>query len=80
MNFDGKNIIVTGGASGIGRAVVNGIVSGGGHAIIVDINLVEAESAVKELGCENASAYKADLSNSDEIKRVYGEILKDKAL
>ena len=39
MDFKGKNIIVTGGASGIGRAVVDGIVEGGGHAIVVDINI-----------------------------------------
>ena len=77
MNFEGKNIIVTGGASGIGRAVADGIVSGGGYAVIVDINLDSAEKAVKELGSENACAYKADLSNSEEIRRVYAEILKD---
>lgn len=77
MDFAGKNIIVTGGASGIGRAVVNGIVAGGGHAVIVDINLIEAEKAVEELGRENASAYKVDLSNSEEIRKKYAEILKD---
>ena len=38
MDFIGKSIIVTGGASGIGKAVATGIVEGGGHAIIVDLN------------------------------------------
>ena len=38
IDFSNKNVIVTGGASGIGKAVVEGIVAGGGHAIIFDIN------------------------------------------
>ena len=29
MDFTGKNIIVTGGASGIGKAIVTGVVEGG---------------------------------------------------
>lgn len=78
MDFTGKNIIVTGGASGIGRAVVDGIVEGGGHAIIVDINMDMANNVVKELGEDKVSAYKVDLSNSEEIRKEYAKILEEK--
>ena len=47
MDFTGKNVIVTGGASGIGKAIVTGVVEGGGHAIIVDLNL----DAAARIGC-----------------------------
>lgn len=75
MDFKGKNIIVTGGASGIGRAVVEGIVEGGGHAIIVDLNLDAAIKTKKEINESVVSVYKVDLGNSDEIRQVFTEIV-----
>ena len=78
MDFKGKNIIVTGGASGIGRAVVDGIVEGGGHAIVVDINMEMAMKVVEELGSENVSAYRVDLSDSEAIRTEYAKILEEK--
>ncbi len=77
MDFTGKNIIVTGGASGIGKAIVTGVVEGGGHAIIVDLNLEAAEKVREELGKEKTSAYKVNLADSTEIRKVFGQILAD---
>ena len=36
-DFDGKVVIVTGGANGIGKEVVKGIVEGGGSVAVLDI-------------------------------------------
>ena len=77
MEFSNRNVIVTGGASGIGKAVTTGVVEGGGHAIIVDLNLEAAEKVRQELGEKNVSAYKLNLGNSDEIRTVFAQILKD---
>ncbi len=77
MDFLNKNVIVTGGASGIGKAVTKGIVECGGHAIIVDLNLEAAEKVRQELGQANVSAYKLNLGNSDEIRTVFAQILED---
>ena len=77
MDFTGKNIIVTGGASGIGKAIVTGVVEGGGHAIIVDLNLDAAEKLREELGKDKTSAYKVNLANSAEIREVFGKIVAD---
>ena len=38
FDFKGKTILVTGGAQGIGKETARGIVEGGGHAVILDIN------------------------------------------
>ncbi|NLJ58550.1 MAG: SDR family oxidoreductase [Tissierellia bacterium] len=77
MDFSQKNVIVTGGASGIGKAVVKGIVEGEGHAIIVDLNMEAAEKLRQELGETRSSVYKVDLGDSNEIRTVFGQILKD---
>jgi 3-hydroxybutyrate dehydrogenase len=48
MLFDGKAIIVTGGAGGIGRATAQAFAKEGGHAAIADLNGDSAEEAAKE--------------------------------
>ena len=50
MDFTGKRAIVTGGANGIGKEVVRGIVEGGGSVIIADINEVAARATIAEFG------------------------------
>lgn len=75
MDFQGKNVIVTGGAGGIGREVVNGVIAGGGRAIIVDINMDAARAAQSELGEENVGIYQADLSKPDVIRSVFQHII-----
>lgn len=77
MDFAGKNIIITGGASGIGKAITEGVVEGRGHAIIVDLNMETAEKVREELGKDNVSCYKVNLADSDEIRAVFSQILAD---
>ncbi len=63
MDYSGKNYIVTGGAGGIGGAVVDGIVSGGGHAVIVDINEAGARKYQEKYGEDKVTVAAVDLSN-----------------
>lgn len=77
MDFTGKNAIITGGAGGIGRAIVEGFVAQNGNAIIVDINLAAARQTQKELGEDKISVYQADLGEPEEIRRVFSQIIKD---
>ncbi|MEU8820855.1 SDR family NAD(P)-dependent oxidoreductase [Actinoplanes sp. NPDC048796] len=55
--FDGKTIVVTGAASGIGRAVASRIAREGGRVVGVDIS--EAEDVVK-----------ADITSAGDVRRV----------
>lgn len=43
FDFTGKTVLVTGGAQGIGKEVVRGVVNGGGHAVILDLNEEKAK-------------------------------------
>ena len=59
FDFSGKTVLVTGGAQGIGKEVVRGVVAGGGHGVILDLNEEKARQTAGELG--NCSAYRIDL-------------------
>jgi NAD(P)-dependent dehydrogenase (short-subunit alcohol dehydrogenase family) len=79
MNCEDKVIIVTGGAHGIGRALVNRFASEKARAIIIaDVDLAAAQAVSDEVG---GMAIKTDVSNeADVIKLVtdatekYGQI------
>lgn len=75
FDFTGKTILVTGGAQGIGKETVRGIVNGGGHAVILDINEQGAKATAQELG--SCSVYKMDLSNTENIREVMAKVLAD---
>ncbi|MDR1242762.1 MAG: SDR family oxidoreductase [Deltaproteobacteria bacterium] len=76
MDFTGKTAIITGGASGIGRAVVEGIIRGGGSAVIADINEEAARAAQKELG-GNTHVYALDISDPVGIRSAFARIIED---
>jgi len=66
MDIKDKVAVVTGGASGLGRATAQTIVAAGGKVAIVDRNAEMAEQAAKELG-ESAAAYAADVADADSV-------------
>ena len=75
FDFTGKTVLVTGGAQGIGKEIVRGVVNGGGHAVILDLNEEKAKATAAELG--NCSVYKIDLGDKDNIRAVMAKILGD---
>lgn len=74
-DFEGKTAVVTGAAQGIGRMVAEGITTGGGRVIILDLNEEKAKETAAELG--NAVAYRVDLSNSENIREVMAQVIED---
>lgn len=76
MDFTGKKVIVTGGAQGIGKEIVRGIVKGGGFAIIADIKEEVALKTVAEF--EGHATFKyMDLGNHDIIVKSMKEIIEE---
>jgi 3-oxoacyl-[acyl-carrier protein] reductase len=73
-----KVAIVTGGAQGIGAAIVERLASEGASIAVVDINeekAAEVAAAVRAKGVE-AESYKVDVSNTDAVKDLVAEIAK----
>ena len=76
FDFSNKNYIVTGGAGGMGREVVRGIVAGGGNVALVDIN-AEAAAKVCAEAPEQIHFYKMDLADHANIRAVAAQIITD---
>jgi NAD(P)-dependent dehydrogenase (short-subunit alcohol dehydrogenase family) len=68
MKIQGKNIVVTGGASGIGKGLVKRFKQeGAANILIADINAEELDAFAQEIG---ASACLCDVSHEDDIKNL----------
>lgn len=68
--FDGRTIVVTGAASGIGRATASRIVREGGRVVAVDISAERLEEFAASAPEGQVVAVAADVTNQDDIDRV----------
>jgi NAD(P)-dependent dehydrogenase (short-subunit alcohol dehydrogenase family) len=66
MNIDGKAFIVTGGASGLGRAAAEAILAAGGRVVLLDVNADAGLTAQHALG-DNARFAEADVTNEEQV-------------
>ena len=76
---DGKIAVVTGAATGIGRAIAMRLADIGASVIIADLNLEAAQATVKQLPCDSAAgqehaAVYIDVTNEKSVKEVYEAI------
>ena len=69
MRLDGRTVIVTGGASGLGGAAVDMIVGAGGRAVIVDVNEQTCNTAAARLG-DKVRFVKADVTSDTDVQRA----------
>uniref|UniRef100_A0A8D7ZEN4 15-hydroxyprostaglandin dehydrogenase [NAD(+)] n=1 Tax=Leptochiton asellus TaxID=211853 RepID=A0A8D7ZEN4_9MOLL len=75
MKVKGCSAVVTGGASGIGKAICQALVIQEAQVCVVDVNASEGKLAVEELkllhGEENVLFVQADVSSEDELKGAF---------
>jgi NAD(P)-dependent dehydrogenase (short-subunit alcohol dehydrogenase family) len=78
MRFQGKSVIVTGGASGIGEAVVRLFAAEGANVVIADIS-PSGEAVAQELRQKGQQAIfvKTDVSKADEVAHLIQETLRE---
>ncbi|MGH2728335.1 MAG: 3-hydroxyacyl-CoA dehydrogenase [Actinomycetota bacterium] len=66
MRIEGKGALVTGGASGLGRATVEALHEAGAGVVIVDLAHSQGETLAKELG-DRARFAPADVTDTDQV-------------
>ena len=76
FRLDGKVALVTGGASGIGRAIVKRFAKSGAAVRILDLNQKEAEGLALEIAVAggNASAFSCDVTSAASMQAVIERI------
>jgi len=76
MNFAGKVTVVTGGASGIGLAVVRNLSARGAHVLVADIHQGHLGNVVKENADREASVQglAVDVSEESEVTRLFDQV------
>jgi NAD(P)-dependent dehydrogenase (short-subunit alcohol dehydrogenase family) len=71
MEIRGKTFIVTGGASGLGRAAVETIVDAGGRAVILDVNADAGTAAEAAIG-KSARFSQGDVADEEQVNAALG--------
>jgi NAD(P)-dependent dehydrogenase (short-subunit alcohol dehydrogenase family) len=74
MDFAGRVIVVSGGASGMGRATVELLLERSARVALIDWNRKEAEAAASSA---NARAYIADVSDEGQVRAAFAAIDRD---
>jgi meso-butanediol dehydrogenase/(S,S)-butanediol dehydrogenase/diacetyl reductase len=78
LKLEGKVAIVTGGARGIGGAVVEGLVKEGASVVIADTNLDDAQKLAQKLGGQGGKvlAIKTDVTRKSDVEKMAATTLK----
>lgn len=67
--------VVTGGASGLGEAVVRRIAKAGGGAAIFDLNKERAQALIEELGEEQVFYIETDVTNAKQVESNMAQVV-----
>lgn len=76
FRLDGKTALITGGASGIGKAIAEAFAEQGARVVIVDVNLDAATKTAKEIG-ENNLALSCDVAKSESVNSCVENAIKE---
>lgn len=77
LNIKGKSVIITGGASNIGRAIVHAFAAEGAKIAIADIDTVQGEKVAEEarkLGAQSVLVQKCDVSKIEDVTALVGRV------
>ncbi|MFK0007693.1 SDR family NAD(P)-dependent oxidoreductase [Paenarthrobacter sp. NPDC090520] len=72
--LDGRIVLITGAAGGIGSAVARTVVAGGGEVILHDVNADAVAALAAELGYA-ATTLTANLADAKETERLWADAL-----
>ena len=77
MKIQGKNVIITGGASGVGKELTMQMLKLGCNVAAIDINGENLEKLKEELNSERLKTYVVDMGDVELIKEFREKYKKD---
>ena len=79
FRMDGKVAAVTGGASGIGRAIAERLASSGASIRVLDVDEHAASAAAKEMGGD-AKAYACDVTQQQSVNAAFHKMFQQERI
>ena len=73
MNFEGKTVIVTGSARGIGRVIAEKFAAMGARVVISDLDQQQVEQVATEIG-NDAVGIVANVTSGEDIENLFGQV------
>ena len=73
MKFEGKTVIVTGSARGIGRAIAEKFAEMGARVVISDLDQQQVEQVAAEIG-NDAIGIVANVTSGEDIENLFGQV------
>lgn len=79
FSLKGKTALVTGGASGIGKAIAQKFASRGAEVHILEFNAENGQKVVEEIEADGGKAHfhVCDVSDQKQVQRIVSEIVKE---
>ncbi len=74
QRFNGKNVVVTGGAQGMGKAIAEAFTREGARVLVSDLNESGAAAVAKELGGISVGC---DVTRADQVQAMIGHGLSE---
>lgn len=74
MHIEDKVAVITGGASGLGRATAKTVIEAGGKVAVLDLNAELAEQAAGELG-DNAAAFAVNVTDAASAEAAVDAVI-----
>ena len=77
-SFQGKTILITGGAGDIGKATAHRFAENGAGVVLLDINEARMSEVAKELAKHQTPIYtfRCDVTKSEEVERIFTDVTK----
>src|SRR5271166_6773805 len=79
MRLEGKSAVVTGSATGIGKAIAEAFAREGARVAIADVNLQGAEAVAHEIQSRKEAALpvQMDVSSEESVESAFGRVIKE---